>query len=487
MRLTVLQLRSSSIVIAFLVLVVSPAFAEEPTPTAIYQQTLRSTCWVRGSKNSTGWLLDRDRKLVLTSLHRLGRERTVQVLFPEFKQNRLIAEREHYEKSGTAVAGQVFAVDPKRDLALIQLASVPQGARPIKLAADSPAPGESLHAIGCTEASQGLWGYSTGVVRQVCRRKGAHHGIALDASVVVCQLPINPGDEGGPVVSGAGELIGISTGTVEKTRLVSFCIDVTEVADFLKTNSMKQSLKAPAGSLDAETSLRVVSSPFFCHALAPVVTEAENPRPTTVPGRAIWKRLVPSVAWVASSKPQREAGTGCLVDRKRRLVLTALSLMGEEKTVRVWLPEFQAGEPIGQRDHYRNKASIKATVLRRNPRCGLALLELESLPDGVEELKPAAESAAPGESVYGIGNPIYATGLWVFHSGAVRQVYQHPAFARVLEAQMPFNPGDAGGPLVNSRGELMGLVLAGVPNTQFVTRCVDVSEIKELLKLIDKK
>jgi S1-C subfamily serine protease len=371
--------------------------AEPAVPPRVYQQTVHAAAWVRGVKNGTGWLLNRERKLLVTCCHIVGKEKRVQVFFPDYLHDNLVTERDHYEKKVAPVTGQVLVRDAQRDLAVIELASVPPGITALPLAADNPAPGERLHALGNADASPGLWGYASGVVRQVCRKKETHHGALLDACVVVSQLPIHPGDSGGPVVNDAGELVAVASGRMDKARLVTFGIAVSE-------------LRQTASQLDG------------------ALPDGARPRPkgeqagAAASARDVYRKLLPATVWI--SRSPKETGTGCLVDPARKLVLTARHVIGNEESVKVWFPAHEDGKLIGQREFYLHKATpIRARLLCREPKCGLAVLELESLPEKVTALKLAAASAEPGAPTYALGNPVYATGLWVFQAGTVRQVY----------------------------------------------------------------
>jgi S1-C subfamily serine protease len=135
------------------------------------------------------------------------------------------------------VPGDVVATDRARDLALLRLARVPEGAREVPLAARGPRPGETVHALGNSGARDGvLWRYGRGHVRQVYRHrlKGDAEGeeeaeYELNARVVETQVPSNPGDSGGPVVNDRGELVGITEGVRLSRQLVTFAIEVSEV------------------------------------------------------------------------------------------------------------------------------------------------------------------------------------------------------------------------------------------------------------------
>jgi len=486
--------------------------ADQADARKIYRQTVRSVAWVRGTKSCTGWLFDRERKLLVSSARGVGKDDSLQICFPEFQDGKLIAEREYYENEAKPISGKVIARDTKRDLVVIQLEAVPDGVTALKLAGESVAAGDRLHAILNTTASPGLWGYSSGLVRQIYRKKEQLQGTPLDARIVLSQLPMNPGDNGGPIVNDAGELVAVAAAAVDKTRLVTIAIDVSEVRDFVaKIKVDKTQEEGEKGRMgEGENGRRAVNS-FAARefvALPPphntpcnesLAADFRSPSPLLpfspsplllYPVAADFQQLLPATVWIVSSRAKENGCTGCLVDRKRGLVLTAARMVGDDETVKVWFPVFEDDKLVGERDHYRNKVDpIQARVLQREPRCGLALLLLDSVPESAAELKLAAASAEPGEDVQTIGNPVFTTGLWVFHQGVVRQVFRRKAKlkdadfdARVLQTQTPYNPGDAGGPVVNGKGELIGIVDGAVQGTQYVTQCIDVTEISSILK-----
>src|SRR5690242_1491861 len=82
---------------AFVVLALTtlPAGAAEVdrTPGEVYQRALRGTAWVHTAKrHGTGWLADADRRLVITNYHVVGSDEAVTVVFPDFRDGKLIAE-----------------------------------------------------------------------------------------------------------------------------------------------------------------------------------------------------------------------------------------------------------------------------------------------------------------------------------------------------------------------------------------------------------
>jgi hypothetical protein len=232
--------------------------ADSPDAAKIYQRVLRSTVWIRAyqgqGKVSTGSgsLVDGKRLLVLTNYHVVGDTRDATVLFPAYKDGKLIAERDFYLQHlrRLGIRGQVVARDKTHDLALIQLASVPNGARVLSLAADTVGPGQTVHSIGNPGGSGALWVYTAGKVRQVYRKKWKGKlGDKLEpfeAQVVETDSATNPGDSGGPLVNDRAELVGVTQGGAVGARLLSTFIDVSEVRKFLATGDVA-ALAAPKG------------------------------------------------------------------------------------------------------------------------------------------------------------------------------------------------------------------------------------------------
>jgi hypothetical protein len=188
-----------------------------------------------GTSSGTGVLIDAEKKLVVTNAHVVGDARSAVIFFPEFKDDQPIVERKHYldnvRKLG--VRGSVIAVDRKRDLALVQLDKLPESARAIELAAASIGPGENVESIGNSGSTEALWVYTSGTVRAVYKKQFRTGAGEHDFTVVETQSPINSGDSGGPVVNSQGQLVAVAQAIAPNARLVSYCIDITELKAFL--------------------------------------------------------------------------------------------------------------------------------------------------------------------------------------------------------------------------------------------------------------
>src|SRR5438874_5181623 len=195
---------------------------EEPRSGAeIYQQALRSTAWVKVYQDNklrntgTGLLVDRFRKLLVTNQHVVGGQELVEVVFPLYQGGAVVADKKNYIRYDRPIRGWVIAMDPKRDLAVVELEVVPHAATALRLAADSVCPGERLQLVGNPRTSELLWAHNEGTVHHVSSRKLEDHRSSrvLDALIVEIRTrsSVKPGYSGGPALNDHGELAGVVT------------------------------------------------------------------------------------------------------------------------------------------------------------------------------------------------------------------------------------------------------------------------------------
>lgn len=208
-----------------------------------YRRTLDSTTWVlsknsEGASSGTGVLVDADKRLIITNAHVVGDSRSAVIFFRDLKDGRPVVEKQHYldnvRKLG--VRGRVVAVDRKRDLALVELEKLPGEAKAIPMAEQSTTPGVAIDSVGNPGASDALWVYTSGKVRAVYNKQFRTGAGEHEFRVVETQSPLNTGDSGGPVVDSEGRLIGIVQAISKKGSLISYCVDIEEVKEFLKSD-----------------------------------------------------------------------------------------------------------------------------------------------------------------------------------------------------------------------------------------------------------
>jgi tetratricopeptide (TPR) repeat protein len=465
----------SFVLVAF---ILSPARADAGglSGQEIYRQALRSTAWVLSAKNKgTGWALDRDGKLLVTSYHVVGDEDTAEVIFPARKDGKLITERTYYRDNkdllratGLAVSARVIHRDKNRDLALLALKTLPEDVTALPLAADSPSPGERIHSIGNRGDVDALWIYTAGAVRQVYRARDGYtwqgETLAKGALVVVTQSPINEGDSGGPMVNECGELVGVAAAVRWAGPVTSVAIDVSEVKAFVE---------------QARSRAKPRTAP---------------PRREPGPDARRYRQVLHGAAWVQAATSSKRC-SGWLLDRDRRLLLTSSPAVAGNDTVRVTFPVDEGNRLMAEAAFYQenrqrlraNGAEGRGCVLARDARRGLALVELESVPSTASELKVAADDAEAGEPIHAVANPNNVEALWLYTAGSVRQLgrtrldpdREDEALAVTLE--LPPRAEDSGGPVVNDRGEVVGTLCDKEGPQQQVSYAVAASEMRAFL------
>ena len=160
------------------------------------------------------------------------------------------------------------------------------------------------------------------------------------------------------------------------------------------------------------------------------------------------------------SQPREElvqaAGTGFVIDQSG-LILTNNHVV--EDTTKIEIDFFGDEEGV----YY------EAQVLGRDPLTDSALLELIEHPNRELAVATFGDSSqmAPGDWVMAIGNPFgFGHTVTVGVISAVARTYR-PVAGRtqdVLQTDAAINPGNSGGPLLNIRGEVVGINTAIVSN-----------------------
>jgi tetratricopeptide (TPR) repeat protein len=223
-----------------LFLLVGPGLAGGLSSKELFEQTVRSTAMVvvpNGDKASqgTGWLIDRERKLLVTNRHVVGSHKQVVAVFPVYRNGQLITERDYYLREAPRFRGQVIETNQSHDLAVIQLDALPTNAPSLKLAKERPRNKDSILLVGNPGDSRTLWVQTAGTIRGVSRErmKVRFTDQDLEALVEVVETkgPIRPGTSGGPMVDKKGELIAVASGVDKETHVIG--IDAGEVREIL--------------------------------------------------------------------------------------------------------------------------------------------------------------------------------------------------------------------------------------------------------------
>jgi S1-C subfamily serine protease len=258
--------------LALVALLCLPGFAAAEEN--VYKKGLKSTVWIvqevgrTGTRVSlrtgSGAVIDTAKRLVLTNYHVVGDQKEATILFPMFDKGSLIPERDRYMdlvRSGKGIKAKVLFSEQSKDLAVIQLETLPPGTPTVRLAKDSPSPGDRVHSIGSPGISAGLFNYTDGSVKIVvhrdikARRAPGEPDLMISAKMIETSSGTNKGDSGGPLLNDKCELVGVTQGYVvggDDARPVSLFIDVSEVKNLLKTHKITLST-SPGTSVATDT------------------------------------------------------------------------------------------------------------------------------------------------------------------------------------------------------------------------------------------
>jgi tetratricopeptide (TPR) repeat protein len=121
-----------------------------------------------------------------------------------------------------------------------------------------------------------------------------------------------------------------------------------------------------------------------------------------------------------------------------------------------------------------------AGALAVDEEADLALLSVELPPERSRPLQFASTLPDEGEQVFVIGNPLRLEGS--VSDGIVSAVREVPDLGRIIQITAPVSHGNSGSPLLNMRGQVVGIVTVKVTNGQNINLALGVARIAALTK-----
>src|ERR1035437_3221293 len=170
---------------------------------------------------------------------------------------------------------------------------------------------------------------------------------------------------------------------------------------------------------------------------------------------AVYKRALPSVVNITSTAvawdffygavPQQGQGSGFILN-KEGLILTNNHVIDNAQRVEVTLSD---------------KHKYKATVVTVDKGHDLALLKIDAPNLVPATLAETSTGLTVGQRVYAIGNPFGLSGTMtrgiISAIRSVRSPANGSPIEDAIQTDASVNPGNSGGPLLNSRGEVIGI------------------------------
>jgi S1-C subfamily serine protease len=198
------------------------------------------------------------------------------------------------------------------------------------------------------------------------------------------------------------------------------------------------------------------------------ITEAAGPQSLDSEEQnniAVYKRALPAVVNITTTAvaydffygpvPQQGMGSGFIIDREGH-ILTNFHVIANARDVSVTLS---------------NQKTYKAEIIGTDPSHDLAVIKINA-PDIIPVVLGDSKNLVVGQKVYCIGNPFGLSGTLttgiVSSLRSIRSLDGTP-IDDAIQTDAAVNPGNSGGPMLNSRGEVIGI------NFQIATNGVDQS------------
>ena len=165
----------------------------------------------KGNGHGSGFVISPD-GLIVTNNHVVEDARTVRISMPD----------------GFAGEGRVLGRDPDTDIALVRADGSPSAWAPL---CDSKRLRRGQIAIAIGNPLGYEWTVTAGVVSALGRSMRASTGRLID-DVIQTDASLNPGNSGGPLVSSAGEVIGVNTAVIRGAQGIAFAV-ASNTANFV--------------------------------------------------------------------------------------------------------------------------------------------------------------------------------------------------------------------------------------------------------------
>lgn len=169
----------------------------------------------------------------------------------------------------------------------------------------------------------------------------------------------------------------------------------------------------------------------------------------------VYKRAVPAVVYIETD--QGSIGSGAVISRRGEVLTNWHVIAGARKIAVAFKPQ--------DRPEVRRELAFLAHVVKVDKRADLALLRISAPPANLTVL-PLGNMASieVGQDAHAIGHP--EGEVWTYTTGTISQIrpgyqwvtesqLQHKA--DVIQTQTAINPGNSGGPLLNDRGQIIGV------------------------------
>lgn len=183
--------------------------------------------------------------------------------------------------------------------------------------------------------------------------------------------------------------------------------------------------------------------------------------------------LGPQMQQQGPTNPQRALGTGFII-RGDGLILTNNHVVENADTIKVQLSE-------------KDATLYTAELIGRDKRTDLALIKIDAKRPLPAVKLGVSKDLQVGEWVVAFGNPLglgHTTTKGII-SAIGREIDDLNRFP-FIQTDASINPGNSGGPLINLKGEVIGVNSAIAANSQGIGFAIPIDDAKNIIKVLEK-
>ncbi len=179
----------------------------------------------------------------------------------------------------------------------------------------------------------------------------------------------------------------------------------------------------------------------------------------------IFKEVAPSVVYITTQKHNGESGIGSgFIVRSDGVILTNYHVISGAQEVTIRLNDGRVLPVI--------------SIIEFNRLKDICVFKIDSV--GLPTISLADSNRFErGQKIYVIGNPL---GLEYTISDGLLSGDQNLGYMRQFQISAPISSGNSGGPLINTRGEVMGIIFSTAVAGQNVNFAIPINEAKPFIK-----
>lgn len=130
----------------------------------------------------------------------------------------------------------------------------------------------------------------------------------------------------------------------------------------------------------------------------------------------------------------------------------------------------------------RNGEKYKARVVAKDAVYDLAILYVKVTSPVTPLVLADSDKVEVGDYAASVSHPV--GGVWTFNEGLISNKYPNKddRFAGIIQTQVPLQPGSSGGPMLNRRGQVVGVVTAKLKQGDNTGFCIQSNLVRRLMQ-----